>query len=695
MRIRPQLEVPNVKSGAPVVNQVQAGTQSHFDAALLQAAQIVSDSEAEGYGAMSPRVQQALSSALELLNQKTPSQLQALAKQPQGLAALTASLAQTDGLNTAQTSQLNKLLMLALPRLLAYKTNVEVPGQSIGAATTSTGGAQPGPQGGTPAVTAFPADFFSTQQHSSVQGSEAAPAALSGASGSGGRPSSVPGLDSTSVGQGFLFGAGQAGAQSPLSGLPVPEPLSLESGAAPVFSVAVNSGEPQLSQSSVQSPAPGLNGAGQNTPAAGASGSSQPGTVQGQAPSQGQGAPLVSNQNGTTDTGFPVLLDMDAQLLDNSAPIPIQAGSQVTLRGDGTWVLPEGASASSTAKIQAPASQQAAPQASSVSGTQEQEPAGTAEQAVLTASVPQASVPQATGQAGTQGDGQAPQVQASGLEDPVFLQELADAAGSQDFGVGTQGPGGATQQSPQTAAQQGQPAGNSQVLGSQQLVAQLPSMMQAAQTGGPQGPSPLDGTATLPNFDPSGAQGNSQASAGSTAAQQGSSQAGAFGGALAGFGQNPMQSLADQAVQDYGAQKNLCQQISNALNEAGGANPGRLVIQLSPASLGDVQVDLSMVDGKLTAHLVTSQQDVRDVLARDLSGFKAGLESHGIIVNEVSVAVRSGVGEQNQGSPEQASQNWWRNLPKTDSAELPAVPGGVSAYTAGTGDAQQGFSALA
>jgi flagellar hook-length control protein FliK len=119
------------------------------------------------------------------------------------------------------------------------------------------------------------------------------------------------------------------------------------------------------------------------------------------------------------------------------------------------------------------------------------------------------------------------------------------------------------------------------------------------------------------------------------------------------------------------------------------------VIQLSPVSLGDVQVDLSMVGGKLTAHLVTSQQDVRDVLARDLSGFKAGLESHGIIVNEVSVAVRSGVGDRQQGSSEQTSPNWWRNLPKTDSAELGTVPGGVSAYSANTSDGQQGFNALA
>jgi flagellar hook-length control protein FliK len=230
------------------------------------------------------------------------------------------------------------------------------------------------------------------------------------------------------------------------------------------------------------------------------------------------------------------------------------------------------------------------------------------------------------------------------------------------------------------------------------LVAQLPAVTQALQTGAPQGPSQVDGAAgisTPANFDPSGAQGSAQASAAGPAQAQGTGQQGGFGGALAAFGQNPMQSLADQTVQDYGLQKNLTQQISNALNEAGGANPGRLVIQLSPAGLGDVQVDLSMVDGKLTAHLVASQQDVRDVLARDLSGFKASLESHGIIVNEVSVAVRSGVGDQQQGSPEQASQDWWRNLPATRPAEAAAVPGGVSAYTAGTADAQQGFNALA
>jgi flagellar hook-length control protein FliK len=457
--------------------------------------------------------------------------------------------------------------------------------------------------------------------------------------------------------------------------------------------VAVNSGQ----VSPAQNPASGSNGAGQNAAAPGALGSGQAGTgpVQAQAPNQGQGGVLASNQNGTTDTGFPVLLGLDAQLLDNSAPLPIQAGSQVTLRGDGTWVLPEGASASSSAKAQAPVSPQAVAQAPSTSGTQGQEPAGTSEQGVLLGSVPQMSAPQAGGQSTVQGDGQASQVQASGLEDATFLQELADEVVSQETGGAAQGSGSPTQQSSQAAAQQGQSTGNSQVLGSQQLLSQLPSMMQAAPSAGPQGQSPLNSATAAPSFDPAGAQGNSQASSASTGAQQGTDQQGAFGGALAAFGRNPMQSLADQTVQDYGAQKNLAQQISNALNEAGGANPGRLVIQLSPASLGDVQVDLSMVGGKLTAHLVTSQQDVRDVLARDLSGFKAGLESHGIIVNEVSVAVRSGVGDRQQSSPEQTSPNWWRNLPKTDPAELGTVPGGVSAYSANTGIGQQGFNALA
>ncbi|HTB22098.1 MAG TPA: flagellar hook-length control protein FliK [bacterium] len=766
MRIRPQIEVPNVKSGPPVTSQAQAASEAHFDAALLQAAQVVSDSEPEAFGALAPKVQQALSSALEQLNQKTPSQLQVLVRQPQALAALTAGLAQSDGLNSAQTGQLTKLLQLALPRLLAYKTSVET---AAGAGTSktpapSTAAAQSAPQGGSPAVSAFPADFFSAlssqagtalesgsaplqnfsrasdlvprgqatpQDPSSapvppqgfgvlpalpnpVQGipvqpaqdSVFTPAASAGGQGPAPQSPTSQRFVSPGTGQGLPFGAAQSvppAGQAPSPAASAPTVLSTDSGAMRVFSVAVNPGQsaPQAGEpsqaplySAGAQPQQANGAAAQNNATAGPQ-ASAPVSAQGpvQNGNQGQGMAPISSQNGTTDTGFPVLLDLAAQITDSSAPLPIQAGSQVTLRGDGTWVLPQGApQPAANARPAAPVQPQTQASTPQTSGNQEQPSAP--ELPSLPGSVAPPSAPQVAGLNETV-DAQASAVPSPGLVEDPFFQDLA----SQQTDGELPGPGnGAQASSAQALAQQGLAQGASQVQSSQQLVAQIPVLTQALQNSGAQGQpgAGTDKTLASAEFDPMGTQGSGQAQGGAGQAPGVSSQS-TFGGTLASFGQSPMQALADQTLQDYGLQKNLSQQISTALNEAGAASPGRLVIQLSPAGLGNVQVDLSMVAGKLTAHLVATSQDVRDVLARDLSGFKASLESHGIIVNEVSVAVHANAGDAQQGSPDQGQggQNWWRSLPSTGPSEITAIPGGLSAYDAASAGAQQGFNALA
>jgi flagellar hook-length control protein FliK len=158
---------------------------------------------------------------------------------------------------------------------------------------------------------------------------------------------------------------------------------------------------------------------------------------------------------------------------------------------------------------------------------------------------------------------------------------------------------------------------------------------------------------------------------------------------------DPFKALAQQVAKDVAVQQNAFSQVTQALKDAPGVESGRLVIRLKPASLGDVTVDLVMAGGKLSARLVASSADVRDAFVRDLAGFKAGLESHGVAVSEVSVALKAGLQDQPQGGGQgQPDQSWWRGLASEKASDIvptpaPAVYGGLDLG----GD--QRFSALA
>jgi flagellar hook-length control protein FliK len=135
--------------------------------------------------------------------------------------------------------------------------------------------------------------------------------------------------------------------------------------------------------------------------------------------------------------------------------------------------------------------------------------------------------------------------------------------------------------------------------------------------------------------------------------------------------------------------------VQEALREAPGTDNGRMLIRLKPAELGEVHVDLTMANGKLSARLVTSQTEVRDAFVRDLHAFKAGLEAQGVVVRDISVAVRAGVADQQQQqqAQQQAPQDWWRELPIRPEAALPSLP--ANAGYAGADALDQRFSALA
>src|SRR5665213_1212793 len=345
MRIRQHINTTNVQSGLNAAsNQAQANAQARFDAALLQAAQAVRESDSESAGSLSPRMQTALEAALDQLNQKSLPQLQVLADQPQGLAALMAHLTQTGNLNPAESAQLNKLLLLALPRMLAHKSDEEVLGKT--AKAISTGGAHPGPQGGTPIALAFPADFF---------GNGLVQTATTGVNAAAFQQSANP---NGAFSQLVLGGADRLGAiQSPAASNPLQNGLGSSSqGTAGLgntaIPVVVNSGAPLGAQAGLQSSMSVVQGSSRNqplvNPGTSNSGNSGLGTTGAGA---GVTAEQASNQNPaplqaanpTLATEFPVLLDMNVQMVDNTVPLSIQAGTQVTLKGDGSWVFPQGA----------------------------------------------------------------------------------------------------------------------------------------------------------------------------------------------------------------------------------------------------------------------------------------------------------------------------------------------------------------
>lgn len=348
-------------------------------------------------------------------------------------------------------------------------------------------------------------------------------------------------------------------------------------------------------------------------------------------------------------------MEVKASFGGSMPPAEVEQGSQVTLKGDGTWVLPEAESAKQSSELKpAPGQTQPAPAASAPEARSAPAPAASSFEAPSGISVPSA----------------APRAEAGGqLSGPTQPQVLPAAVSAQA-----------------AAASRSAPA-------AELAAAALPlRSAQASDAGLPETGAP----------EPEAASGQRAASAESLPGREASPQAevrGALAGALAAgapLPSSPIRNLAQRAANDYSLQQNVFRQVSEALQKAPEGERGRLVIQLKPAELGEVQVDLILAGGKLTARLVASRPEVRDAFVRDLPNFKAGLESQGVTVHEVSVAVRAGIQDQPQGQPQQQATAWWQGGLEKNSAEAPAGATGV-AYEAGQAYAENSkrFSAFA
>jgi flagellar hook-length control protein FliK len=150
--------------------------------------------------------------------------------------------------------------------------------------------------------------------------------------------------------------------------------------------------------------------------------------------------------------------------------------------------------------------------------------------------------------------------------------------------------------------------------------------------------------------------------------------------------------LAASITREYNLRENVFQQAVAAIEEAGQAK-SQIRIHLKPESLGSLEVALSMEGGKLTARLIASSDEVRDVFAANLAQFKQTLESQGLAVNQLSVAVRADA----QGQPQQQWQAPQQPLWQAAHDEAPQVQNPLPLFNSAGGfeDSSSTFNALA
>lgn len=684
MIARPQADLLNMLPVTQVTplaaNALGAGSNTlRFDVALLEAAKTMRDSAPQAPElTLVPKVRQAFESALAELSQKPLDQLKTLAQQPQAARPETASIvsraAQAAGLNAEETAALQDLVPLALPRLIALKTANQVPGLPV--ENLKNDGVQPGPQGGTPVKTADPADpiqrlendnrpalpapatadeqdTLSTENPlSALNQALPSPVLVSsrtddGSSDQGAltltRSQTEPGTPRVQAASTPAPAQPQTpgrvitvSTQAPLQPENVPAAVLPAPTVTPVATAP--STAPIATASSkapvAQAPVPAAPNAPASAPVDPPSSAPTAQAPLPQSP-KGQAPVQIVTSTSTAPTEAPATPDLDIQFQNPSKPIAVVAGSEITLQEDGTWVQPGSDKALAARALQSATAPQPAP-------------------------APLAPAPSV-----------APLVQ-SAPSAPIAGPMVATGTAS----------------APETAPA---PAANPAPVQSP-VAGTLPAPIE---TPAPKAPAPVVKTSSVDREAPVNETADTAPFETSAPVQRRSAPDSAFSG-LAQFGQDPLKALAQQTARDYAVRESVFKQVSQALREAPDTDSGRMLIRLKPAELGEVHVDLIMNGGKLSARLVASQGEVRDAFVRDLPAFKAGLESQGVVVREISVAVRADVaGQHQQQQPQQqAAQSWWRELPREELDPLNSVPASAG-YAAVAPETDQRFSAVA
>lgn len=77
--------------------------------------------------------------------------------------------------------------------------------------------------------------------------------------------------------------------------------------------------------------------------------------------------------------------------------------------------------------------------------------------------------------------------------------------------------------------------------------------------------------------------------------------------------------------------------VSRGLGALANQRGGTLSIRLDPPSLGDVRITMTVLNGRVSAELVTRSAEAQTLLRADLSALRQALESQGLSVDRLSV----------------------------------------------------------
>jgi flagellar hook-length control protein FliK len=686
MITRPNLDLLSALAPAAAPQTVAAlgsGTQNlRFDAAMLQAAKTVRDGSREGVErTLTPKVEQALESLLNQLAQQPAEQVRQWASQPDLLKPAVEALAQAYGLNAEETAELHTTAPMATQALIQAFDGSKA--STVNVVKIEAPEPISGPQGREPGMTADPAKTLKPQAEAPSLGSFSKPDQDE-------RKIEIP----MALAQASAWAASMvssrtddgSSADSSLSLSSRPVERNSEAVAAPPVSVKVSALQP--SASTVISSGPqGL----EPVPVSAVATNSVEPVATTTASAQPSAAPSAKTDNSNMAAPRQAA---QAEL----EPGPSLAG-KTSVTEEQSAPPPEATAPASPARNTAVG--QEAPQQS-----------GTKLDLDFQVTTPSANSQTPVIQDGSlfvlnnYGSSQGVrQVTVQSAETGV--QEQAPLASTQVFQTAESANGSTPAQTPVTAAPVQAnvtlPVIASPVLPS--IAAQLPASITPVTVPAT---APLQAEAAQP-LDTSPKVGNSQSKASSSAvfepkalensagfqALQHSSHEDAPQSGMA-FGQETLRHLMTQVARELGVREAAFTQVSDALAQATAKENSHLVIKLKPASLGEVQVDLSVEGGKLTARLLASTPEVRDAFVRDLPAFKASLEAQGLRIDQVSVAVRadSNFNPQGQDQGQPQPQAWAFNRTLAQAAPELAAALSNSAWSSPALNDQR-FSALA
>lgn len=105
------------------------------------------------------------------------------------------------------------------------------------------------------------------------------------------------------------------------------------------------------------------------------------------------------------------------------------------------------------------------------------------------------------------------------------------------------------------------------------------------------------------------------------------------------------------------SKEDIISQIHTKLQSLNNTTNTKLTMVLNPESLGKVQIQLANTKDGMTAELLVSSQNVKDILDTNISQLKDTLTAHGVQVNDVSVKISHTENNSQMDYTEQENQN--------------------------------------